>query len=104
MEEETLSKTRREAAGDLSNLPLHIADMGTDTFEQDFSLGLMESEGEEIHEIDKALERIETRTYGLCERCGQPIPEKRLRVIPYARLCIKCKEKEEKGGETERSS
>jgi len=97
MEEESLTKSRREASGDLSNVPLHIADMGSDTFEQDFAIGLMESEGEEVHEIDNALERIENKTYGLCELCNKPIPEKRLRAIPYAHLCIKCKEKEESG-------
>lgn len=95
MEGEALSQSRRDAAGDLSNLPIHIADMGSDTFEQDFTLGLIENEGEEIHEIDAALDRIEDKTYGICERCNQSISEKRLTAIPYARLCIKCKEKEE---------
>ena len=97
IEEETTSKSRRDAAGDLSNLPMHIADMGSDTYEQDFNLGLLENEGEEIHEIDAAIEKIEDKTYGLCERCNSPIPGKRLSVIPYARLCVQCKEKEETG-------
>jgi RNA polymerase-binding protein DksA len=95
MEGEALSQSRRDAAGDLSNLPIHIADMGSDTYEQDFTLGLIENEGEEIHEIDAALDRIEDKTFGVCERCSKPISEKRLLAIPYARLCIKCKEKEE---------
>jgi RNA polymerase-binding protein DksA len=95
MEGEALSQSRRDAAGDLSNLPIHIADMGTDTYEQDFTLGLIENEGEEIHEIDAALERIEDKTYGICERCSHGISEKRLMAIPYARLCVKCKEQEE---------
>ena len=95
MEGEALSQSRRDAAGDLSNLPIHIADMGSDTYEQDFTLGLIENEGEEIHEIDAALDRINDKTFGICERCSQPISEKRLMAIPYARLCIQCKEKEE---------
>jgi RNA polymerase-binding protein DksA len=95
IEEETTSKSNRDAAGDLSNLPIHIADMGSDTYEQDFNLGLLENEGEEIHEIDAALEKIDEKTYGLCEQCNTQIPEKRLSVIPYTRLCIQCKEKEE---------
>jgi RNA polymerase-binding protein DksA len=95
MENESLVQSRREASGDLSNLPLHMADAGTDTFEQDFTLGLMENEGEEIHEIDAALERIGEQTYGVCERCSKQITEKRLKAIPYSRLCIGCKEKEE---------
>ncbi|MBI4834156.1 MAG: TraR/DksA C4-type zinc finger protein [Planctomycetes bacterium] len=95
MENESLSQSRREASGDLSDLPLHMADAGTDTFEQDFTLGLMENEGEEIHEIDAALDRIEEQTFGVCERCSKPISEKRLKAIPFSRLCIDCKEKEE---------
>jgi len=95
MEGEALSQSRRDAAGDLSNLPIHIADMGSDTYEQDFTLGLIENEGEEINEIDAALDKIEDKTFGICERCSKPISEKRLVAIPYARLCIDCKEKEE---------
>lgn len=95
METESLAQSRREASGDLSDLPLHMADAGTDTFEQDFTLGLMENEGEEVREIDAALDRMGEQTYGVCERCNKQITENRLKAIPYSRLCIRCKEKEE---------
>ena len=95
MEKAALSKSRREASGDLSNVPIHMADQGSDTYEQDFTIGLIENEGEEIQEIDAALERIEDKTYGVCDECHKPILEKRLKVIPYTCLCIKCREKEE---------
>ncbi|MEK7449752.1 MAG: TraR/DksA family transcriptional regulator [Planctomycetota bacterium] len=96
MEEQALRKSRQEASGDLSNIPIHIADIGTDNYEQDFTLGLIENEDHEIQEIDAALERIGEKSYGVCEKCSKHIPTKRLMAIPYARLCITCKEKEEK--------
>jgi RNA polymerase-binding transcription factor DksA len=73
----------------------HLADRGTDSFEQDVRLGRMESAGDEIVEIDDALGRLHDGRYGLCEECGRPLPLGRLRAIPYARLCISCKRSEE---------
>ncbi|MEW6025753.1 MAG: TraR/DksA C4-type zinc finger protein [Planctomycetota bacterium] len=96
LENSSLKKSGRDASGDLSNLPIHLADTGSDTFEQDFSLGLLEGEDIELKEIDEALERIENKTYGICEECSNPIAENRLKVIPYARLCVKCQESMEK--------
>lgn len=96
LEDSSLKKSGRDASGDLSNLPIHLADTGSDTFDQDFSLGLLEGEDIEAKEIDEALERIENKTYGICEECSNPIAENRLKVIPYARLCIKCQETAEK--------
>lgn len=88
-------KKGSEAAGDLSTLPQHLADLGTDNFEQDISLGLMESESDEMQEIEEALERIKDRTFGLCENCRKKVPKERLKAIPYTRLCVGCKKKEE---------
>ena len=96
LEDSSLRKSGRDASGDLSNLPIHLADAGSDTFDQDFSLGLLEGEDIEVKEIDQALERIENKTYGICEECSSHIAENRLKVIPYARLCIKCQESAEK--------
>jgi RNA polymerase-binding transcription factor DksA len=81
--------------GDLSTLPMHLADLGTDNFEQDLSLGLMESESDELQQIEEAFERIIDGSFGLCETCKKKIPKERLKAIPYARLCIGCKMKEE---------
>jgi RNA polymerase-binding transcription factor DksA len=88
-------KKGADAAGDLSTLPMHLADLGTDSFEQDISLGLMENESDEIREIEEALERIKDGSFGLCETCKKRIPKERLKAIPYARLCVNCKKKEE---------
>jgi DnaK suppressor protein len=93
--EDEACKKGSDAAGDLSTLPMHLADLGTDSHEQDVSLGLMESESDEIHEIQEAFERIKDGSFGLCETCRKKIPKERLRAIPYARLCVSCKKKEE---------
>ena len=93
--EDEACKKGSEAAGDLSTLPMHLADLGTDSHEQDVSLGLMENESDEIHEIQEAFERIKDGSFGLCETCRKKIPKERLRAIPYTRLCVTCKKKEE---------
>ncbi len=97
LQDETLSKSRQEAAGDISNMPTHMPDIASDNFEQEFSVGLIENVEDEVREIDAALERVEEGTFGICESCDQSIPKARLRAISYARLCIECKRKEELG-------
>lgn len=91
----TMSKSGATASGELSTVPYHMADIGTDNFEHEFTLGLIENEEEELHEIDAALDRIEKGRFGLCENCEKPIPKSRLKIIPYTRLCIECKKGEE---------
>jgi DnaK suppressor protein len=93
--EDEACKKGTDAAGDLSTLPQHMADLGTDSHEQDISLGLMENETDELHEIQEAFERIKDGSFGLCENCRKKIPKERLKAIPYARLCVNCKKKEE---------
>ncbi len=87
-EDEALKKSRLDAAGDLSSMPIHMADIGTDNYEQEFALGLMDSERKLLREIDEALERIEQQTYGICEGTGKPIPKVRLEAQPWAKYCI----------------
>ena len=93
MEEETLRKPRT----DLSNLPFHMADVGTDTFELENTLGLVDSERKLLVEIVDALGRIENDTYGICEGNNEPIPKARLEAIPWARYCVACASLSEKG-------
>ena len=93
MEDETLRKQR----SDLSNLPFHLADAGTDNYEMENTLGLMDSERKLIGEIDDALERIENDTFGICEGLGEPIPKERLEAIPWARYCVACARLLERG-------
>ena len=83
MENEALRKPR----SDLSSMPIHMADLGTDNYEVENTLGLMDSERKLIVEIDGALDSIENGTYGICEGTGQPIPKERLEAIPWARYC-----------------
>ena len=86
----------REGKSDLSHVPIHMADLGTDSYEQEFTLDLMDSERKLINEIDNALARIDNGTYGICELDGQPIPKKRLEAIPWALYCISCASSSEK--------
>lgn len=85
-----LRKPRSEANGDLSSMPIHMADVGSDNFEQEFTLSLMQNGGETLDLIEAALERIESGTYGACLECGCRIPKTRLNAIPYTPYCVKC--------------
>ena len=96
MADATLKKSRSEANGDLSSMPIHMADMGSDNFEQEFTLSLMENDGGTLALIETSLERIEEGTYGLCEECGAKIPKSRLNAIPYSTLCVRCAEQQER--------
>ncbi len=88
IEDEALKKSRMDASGDLSSMPIHMADIGTDNYEQEFVLGLMDSERKLLREIDEALGRIDKKTFGVCEGTGKPIPKARLEAQPWARYCV----------------
>ena len=93
MEDETLRKLRT----DLSNMPIHLADLGSENFEVENAIDLMDSEKKILTEIEDALERIEDGTYGICQNDDVPIPKARLEAIPWARYCIACAHLREKG-------
>ncbi len=97
MTDEALRKSRQDSAGDLSNMPIHMADLGSDNFEQEFTLGLIENEHAMLREIDEALQRIEDRTYGICLGTGKPISKARLRAKPWAKHCIEYARRLERG-------
>ena len=80
----------RHQRTDLSNMPYHMADLGTDNYELENTLELMDSERRLLLEIEDALDRIEEGVYGICEGNGEMIPIVRLRAIPWARYCLKC--------------
>ena len=92
---------RSDGDGD-SKSPTHIAELGTDNYEQDFSLRFVENEQEILEEISLALKKIDAGTYGLCENClaeGKPpaksvIIKERLKAIPYVRTCVHCAEQQ----------
>lgn len=97
-----LIEKRHEIVGDLgaieqealrnldggTHMPIHMADVGTDTYDQDFMLGLAEAERKQLAEIDDALLRIQQNTYGVCVMTGNPIPEARLEAKPWAKYTI----------------
>ena len=88
----------RSSGGNLSNMPLHMADIGTDTFDQDLAIGMAETERELLREIDEALERITAKTYGVCQLTGKPIPKARLDAKPWAKYTIEAARQLEKMG------
>jgi len=92
---DTRRQSQKEASGDLSGYGLHMADAASDSFEREFSLNLASGERETLIQIDEALRRIVENTYGKCLSCGKAVSKRRLTAVPYARLCIKCKKKEE---------
>jgi len=80
--------SRKESSGDLSSMPSHPADVGTDNFEREVVFGLMQNEHKLLREIDEALQRIANGTYGVCVATGKPISKARLQAKPWARYCI----------------
>lgn len=76
-----------------ARLSIHMADAGTDNFEQEFTLGLLANEGDTLEKIELALQRIEDRRFGQCVECESAIPKTRLNAIPYTAYCVKCAEK-----------
>ncbi len=101
MEDEALGKSRQDASGDLSNVPIHMADVGTDNYDRDLTIGLIQNGEEELKAIDNALERIGEKTYGTCEECGTKIAKVRLTALPYVHNCIECQRLEEEEAEEE---
>jgi DnaK suppressor protein len=77
-----------QGGGELSSMPVHLADLGTDSYEQEFSLGLMAEERKTLVEIQQALIRIQNGTFGFCEGLGKPIEENRLEAIPWTRYSL----------------
>ncbi|OHB44106.1 MAG: hypothetical protein A2178_02770 [Planctomycetes bacterium GWC2_49_10] len=97
MESEALKKSRLDAAGDLSSMPIHMADIGTDNYEQEFALGLLDGERKMLHDINEALSRIDEGTYGICEGTGDLIPRARLEANPWAKYSVAYQTLIEKG-------
>lgn len=94
--EDTLKKSQKDASGDISGYTYHMADVATDTYDREFSLGLASNEQKILYELDDALKRIDEGTFGICEECKSPITKTRLKALAYTRLCVKCQEKKER--------
>ena len=89
------SKTPREASGDLSSYPVHMADMSADTSERELVSNLVSSEQAVLYQIEDALKRIDEGAYGVCQQCQKPIALSRLRAVSYTALCIGCQRTKE---------
>jgi len=73
-----------------------IADQASTAYTKEFLLSIGDTERRLLQQVDDALQKIRRKNYGLCERCGEPIGEKRLEALPFAKLCIRCQEEEER--------
>lgn len=90
LEDQARSATGGEAAGGLSNAPMHLADVGSEVYNQELGATLLENETYIRDEVAAALDRVEAGTYGRCEECGKDIIPERLEALPYARYCTPC--------------
>lgn len=88
--DEALQSSAADANGHHSKVPVHLADLGSESFEQELTLGVIENEQATYEEIRAALERLDAGSFGNCEACSKPISKARLEAIPYTRYCIDC--------------
>jgi DnaK suppressor protein len=81
-----------DRGGDVSGHALHMADVATDMYDREFTLGLAANDRELLYNVNEALERIKEGDFGFCMTCKKPIPATRLKAIPHAKTCLKCQE------------
>ena len=98
MTDEALRRNLVNGSGNLSNVPLHMADVGTENYDQEFTLELIENEQGTLELVNEALDRLQRGSFGACVECGGPISKPRLQAIPYTRHCIECARNVENGG------
>jgi DnaK suppressor protein len=101
LEATVLKVNPRDSSGDLSGYSFHMADAGTDAMEREKAFLFASTEGRREREIVEALQRIYNGSYGICENCGQTIARARLEAVPYVRLCVSCKQKEEQASRSQ---
>lgn len=97
LRELAISRTQRDASGDISAFTSHPADISTESDEREKVASLITRETLSLKELDAALERIRDASYGKCDTCGGDIPPARLQALPFATLCVKCQAEAEKG-------
>jgi len=92
-------KSAGETVDELSDVPAeHMAERGSDTFVRDLMIRILQDSDAELCDVNLALEKIDAGRYGLCENCSAKIPRKRLKALPFARLCMDCKQEQERQG------
>lgn len=108
-DEHLTDETEQESLAELSSIAQHQADIGTETFEREKDLAILERVEAELGDIEHAIRRLDDGTYGTCEACGRPIDEARLEAMPATRLCLEHQAEAERearvtgGGGAERS-
>jgi len=95
LENEVMNSTSKDSSGDLFSYSFHMADQGTDAEEREKAFLLASREGRYFYHLNEALRRIDDGTYGACRICGCQISKERLKAVPHATMCIKCKSEEE---------
>jgi DnaK suppressor protein len=88
-DEHLRDESEDDSISELSSIDQHPADIGSETFEREKDLSILEQVESELADVEHALRRLEDGTYGICEACGQPIDEARLEALPAARFCLK---------------
>jgi RNA polymerase-binding transcription factor DksA len=101
---EALRSTAGDQSGGLSKLPLHLADLGSDSYDHELAISFLENDNQIAEEIKLALERIDGGTFGRCEECKQSISKERLQAVPFTRYCIDCARQLEERGEIGRNT
>src|ERR1700687_4755308 len=87
-EEHLTDESENQNFHELSDQPQHQADLGTETFNREADLSLLEQVEAELADVEHALRRLDDGTYGTCEACGRPLDDERLDVVPAARFCL----------------
>ena len=87
------STSQKDSSAESSGHALHMADVATDMYDREFSLGLASNDRELLNKVEQALARIADNTFGICIECGKLISSARLKAIPYTQTCLKCQEK-----------
>jgi DnaK suppressor protein len=85
-----------ETGGELSSFDQHPGDSGTETFEMEKNVSLLEQVDDELAEVEAAVQRLERGTYGTCQACGRPIGDARLEAMPATRFCVEDQAKAER--------
>ncbi len=102
LDDRSLGRSLGESISESSTYDQHPADIGTETFEREKDFGLREDHMATLRMVERALQRLEEGTYGRCEGCGRPIPEARLRAVPWTARCLECQRALEDGGARDR--
>lgn len=82
-------ESENESISELSDLDQHPADVGTETFDRERDLSILDQVEGELADVERALQKLDEGTYGVCEACGEPIEDERLEALPAARFCLK---------------